>query len=459
MSRLQFTPALATCSMALLLACGGKEADTGGSDRSTSHCNVPLAEAGSPQTLPLGSQIRLDGSRSQWCSSYSGAEITYSWSFEHVPANSNVDDNALSDNRSETAANPSFVPDLPGEYVVSLRINDPSTASTPDYVVVNITSSDVPPTASCGGDVNGKVGVAAQLDGGESSDPEGAALSYDWSISSTPECSALADVSIFDQGTAVASIIPDCQGLYVVSLIVSDGLQASEPAFCSLNANSDNAPPVAESGMGGLLPPCTENPFRLSGWESYDPDGDTLSYSWSVVSTPRGADAEIYGFDDSETVGPYFTWDKPGDWSFQLQVDDGTQTSAPDIVTYTVGGIDTNNSPTAIAGADQTISVTTTCTVGDDGPECEPCPESRLSLDGTASSDPDGDGLNYLWSETTDALSWSSDTSALPELIFPEMDIEPGDVHTFEYTVSLDVSDCSLSDDDHITVTYTCRSE
>ena len=255
------------------------------------------------------------------------------------------------------------------------------------------------------------------------------------------------------------SIIPDCQGLYVISLVVSDGLQTSEPAFCSLNARSDNAPPVAETGMGGILPPCTENPFRLSGWESYDPDGDMLTYSWSVVSTPRGADAEVYGFDDDEVVAPHFTWDKPGNWGFQLQVSDGTQPSAPDVVTYTISGAETNNSPTALAGLDQSIDVTTTCATGADGVVCEPCPESRLTLDGTASSDPDGDSLNFLWSESSGSLSWSSDTSALPELIFPKMDLEPGSAHTLEYTVSLDVSDCSLSDDDHITITYTCRSE
>ena len=178
------------------------------------------------------------------------------------------------------------------------------------------------------------------------------------------------------------------------------------------------------------------------------------------MSAPRGADSEVYGFDDPSTIGPYFTWDKTGDWTFQLQVDDGTQTSAPDVVTYSIGGSDSNNSPTAMAGTYQSISITTTCATGEDGEmACEPCPESSVNLNGTDSSDPDGDTLNYLWSESSDTLSWSSDSSAMPQLIFPELDIEPGEEHTFEYTVSLDVSDCSLSDDDHITVTYTCRSE
>ena len=52
MSRLQFTPALATCSMALLLACGGKNDDTGDAERVTDNCVEPLAEAGATQTLP-----------------------------------------------------------------------------------------------------------------------------------------------------------------------------------------------------------------------------------------------------------------------------------------------------------------------------------------------------------------------------------------------------------------------
>ena len=229
MSGMHPTHTLATCTVALLLGCGGKDNDTAGSDAATAGCDAPIAEAGDTQTLPLGSRISLNGGDSTWCDSLKKRDISFNWSFERVPTASDVNDTSLSENRESSASNPSFIPDVPGEYVLSLRVTDPTSASSPDYVVVTISSSDLAPTASCGDDVAGQVGTATALDGRGSADPEGAELTYLWSISSTPECSTMSDIDIFDQGTASPSLIPDCNGLYVISLVVSDGLQESEP--------------------------------------------------------------------------------------------------------------------------------------------------------------------------------------------------------------------------------------
>jgi hypothetical protein len=452
---------LTALGLALTMGCGGKGDDTaseagGASAGPAPGCSVAMAEAGDAQTFPLGALISLNGSESSWCDTYKDDEINFTWSFERTPTDSSISDGSLSENRESTSVNPTFVPDVPGEYVLSLRVTDPATASDPDFVIITISSNDVPPLANCGEDVIGKVGLATTLNGHASSDPEGAGLEFAWGVSSTPTCSSMGDSSIFDQGTPTPSIIPDCDGIYVLSLVVSDGLQWSDPDYCSVDARSDNAPPVAETGMGGSLPSCADNPFRLSGWESYDPDGDALTYIWSVVSTPVGADPEVYGFDDSASVGPYFTWDKTGEWSFQLQVNDGVQTSPPDLVTYIIGGDGGNNSPTANAGGDQTVEVQGAC---ESSATCEACPETNYSLDGTSSSDPDGDTLNYSWSEGSGMLGWTGTTTPVTDLIFPAMDSIYLVSTTMEYTVQLEVSDCSLSDDDLITVTYTCRGE
>jgi hypothetical protein len=449
------SPPLTVCAIALLASCGGKSGDTAPAN----NCAAPSAEAGNSQTLPLGAEITLNGGNSTVCDDYKAHQVSFTWGFDRVPSDSDVDDASLSDNGSSTADKPSFVPDVPGEYVLALRVSDPVTASSPDYVVITIVSDDMPPVADCGADKIGTVGVASVLNGRGSYDPEGAELAFSWGVSSTPECSTITTSSLFDQGTPRPSIVPDCDGLYVLSLVISDGLNWSNPDYCTVDVRSDNRSPVAEAGAGGVLPACAENPFQLSGWESYDPDGDAMTYSWSVVSSPPGADSAAYGFDDDTHVAPHFTWDRAGEWTFQLQVSDAYQTSSPDIVTYIMGAEGDNNSPTANAGGDQTVLVEAACSTSSYVFTCEDCPETMYTLDGSGSSDPDGDTLQYEWSELSGALEFTGTTTPVTNIIFPANAAEHEVNLESDYEVQLDVNDCTLADDDRITLTYTCRGE
>lgn len=444
---------------AVLMGCGDKSGDSADASNGID-CARPSAEAGDSQNLPLGARVTLNGTGSAWCSEIAATDISYVWSFQSVPTDSAVGDESLSVNRSSEASQPNFVPDVPGEYTLSLRINDTSNASEPDWVVVTITSDDVPPTASCGSDLEGRVGLASTLDGTASMDPEGAEISYTWAISSTPECSDLGASSLFDQGTTAASVIPDCPGLFVVSLVVSDGLHWSEPDFCTIDVVADNRMPIADAGPGGAVPACADNPFQLDGHGSYDVDGDAVTYAWSVVSAPAGADASMYGFSDAADVAPYFTWDVAGEWSFRLQVHDGTVASAPDMVTYTVTDASANSSPTANAGGDLTVEVIGDCEVSTGYTYiCEDCPATTVELDGSGSSDPDGDTLNFSWSESTGVLGFSSTTLALVQVELPAMTAEYEEDNTVTYDIQLDVADCSLDDEDRITLTHICTGE
>jgi hypothetical protein len=446
-------------ALSLLSACGGQDQKlSGDADGDAGNCDTPFAEAGASLTFPLGAAISLDGRGSRWCNTYKAHEVTFTWAFDRVPADSDVNDTALSENKSSTADRPNFIPDTPGEYVLSLRVSDPEAASDPDYVVVTISSEDLPPIADCGEDDFGTVGQTSRLNGSLSTDTEGARLAFSWGVSSVPACSTLTTANIYDQGTETPAIIPDCQGLFVMSLVVDDGLQWSDPDYCTIDVRSDNRAPVAEAGTGGSLPPCTSNPFSVSGWESFDPDGDHLSYAWSVVSAPSGADAEIYGFDDASLVAPQFTWDVPGEWTFQLQVSDALQTSSPDVVTYIVGTSDNNNSPTANAGGDQTAIVEALCTTSTYVIyDCDDCAISMHELNGTGSSDPDGDTLQYNWSETSDTLAFTGTTTAVTNVILPAAAAEYDVDLATEYSLQLDVNDCGMSDEDRITLTHICR--
>src|SRR5262249_26782099 len=95
------------------------------------------------------------------------------------------------------------------------------------------------------------------------------------------------------------------------------------------------------------------------------------------ISAPVGSAAILAG---ANTPKPTFLVDKPGNYTAQLIVNDGQLDSAAAIVTITT----INSAPAANAGPNQTVSVT-----------------KVVRLDGSASTDVDGDPLTYHWSLTT----------------------------------------------------------
>lgn len=90
---------------------------------------APIANAGSAQSAVTGTAVSLDGSGS---SGGNGGSLTYSWTFTLKPAGSAA---TLS---SATVAKPTFTPDLPGNYIVSLTVNDGDMSSVPSSVAINV---------------------------------------------------------------------------------------------------------------------------------------------------------------------------------------------------------------------------------------------------------------------------------------------------------------------------------
>jgi hypothetical protein len=146
---------------------------------------------------------------------------------------------------------------------------------------------------------------------------------------------------------------------------------------CTEDEDIPGEPPIADAGADIEVPINIAGTVVLSASNSSDPDGDPLTYNWTLLEQPRGSTATINNDNEmNASINP----DAIGTYRVQLSVDDGNhppQTDEKRIDILEAAG----SPPVADAGDDQTVQVNTT-----------------VALDGTASSDPDGDITAYQWS-------------------------------------------------------------
>ena len=113
----------------------------------------------------------------------------------------------------------------------------------------------------------------------------------------------------------------------LVGLVALIGLVALGVLFGACS----NAPPlaVAAESIDGFV----GVPVELDGSGSSDPEGEELTYVWSITGAPDGSTARVGGLSSPTKV---FTPDLPGTYTVQLRVDDGGQASQAIDVTVTV---------------------------------------------------------------------------------------------------------------------------
>ena len=331
---------------------GGFGLGTGGGN------TPPVADAGPDQTVQVTDTVQLDGSDS---TDVDGDLLTFSWTLLTQPAGSTA---TLDDPTSVMAT---FVADTPGSYEIEVIVNDGIVASDPD--MVTITTINSPPVAHAGPDQTVFVIQTVLLDGTNSSDVDDDGLTFLWSFVTIPSGST---ATLSDETLSTSNFTVDLPGTYEIQLLVNDGTENSVPDTVVIN--TQNSKPVANAGSDQTVP--IGNTVQLDGSNSNDVDGDPLTFLWALIAMPAGSTTTLSNL---TTVQTTFVADLPGIYVVQLMVNDGTEDSDPATVTITTG----NTPPIAEAGPDQTVPV-----------------QALITLNGSGSHDPDGDGLTFQWTLT-----------------------------------------------------------
>jgi hypothetical protein len=190
-----------------------------------------------------------------------------------------------------------------------------------------------------------------------------------------------------------------------------------------LYKTSEN-PPVSNAGKDQSIRQGAT--VRLDGSNSFDPVNRPLTYHWVA---PAGITLSS-NLDQKPTfTAPQVT--VKTNYTFSLVVNNGLVNSSPDQMVVSV--LPTNKAPVAHAGPNQLVNEGTT-----------------ISLDGSASSDPDNDSLTYSWT-SPDAITLNSRHAIKPTFTTPEV------MENTDYTFTLIVNDGTV-DSSPSSITVTVRN-
>ncbi len=237
-----------------------------------------------------------------------------------------------------------------------------------------------PDTDVCEGDV-------VVLDGTGTTDPDGDPLTFLWSL----EDGQWVAITDADQPIATFTAPPPTDApsealTFRLTVDDNDALRSDEVVVTTHTRNTQPTA-VADGPVGHIEGAHIE----LDGSGSSDPEGETLTYSWVQTGGPTVV------LSGANTASPTFTAPMVGPsgdpylmevLTFQLTVTDGVPEDhcgaaeqATDEVTVEIYNV--NQYPDADAGGNQSVDQ-----------------NALVMLDGTGSSDPDGDTLTFSWQQT-----------------------------------------------------------
>ena len=408
---------------------------------------IPTANAGPDQgPITAGAVVTLDGSGS---TDPELGTLTYAWTqvddlgVAVPPGPGKV---ALS---SSTAQKPTFQATVGGVLHFQLVVTDPLGAASPfDSVDITVTANGTP-TANAGPDQTGVVAHATvTLDGSGSTDPELGTLTYAWTqvddlgVAVPP---GPGKVTLSSATAQKPTFVAPTNGPVTLhfQLVVTDPLGAAS-TFDSVDiAVNANALPIANAGPNqtGIAP---NAPVTLDGSGSSDPENFTLTYAWTQVDGAGVPVTPTVTLSSATAQKPTFTAPNTPFGStlrFSLVVTD--QFGAVSTPAYVLISVGNNQRPVANAGPDQT-----------------PGRGKVVTLDGSASSDPEGSALTYQWVQTDSGgspilpgdplqVTLSSATAQKPTFTAPVPASPPKDMF---FKLFVTDASSSLSDPDTVVI-------
>jgi hypothetical protein len=349
----------------------------------------PVANAGPDQVVDERTMVLLDASAS---TDVDGNPLTARWTQTGGP---------MVNLANGLFVAPEVTVDTPLTF--ELVVNDGTLDSPADSLQVMVRQVNRAPVANAGADLSVDERSTVTL-AGSGSDPDGDPVSYLWSQVSGPLGTFSDATSAMTQFTAPE--IGASATAVVLQLVASDGSLSSASSTLTITVQPVNRAPTVTITAPGTAPERdTVALVAVAG----DPDGDALSYQWRQVSgapvtmlTPTGSSASF--------VAPEVTGDTP--LGFEVTVSDGTlSATASAIVVIT----NVNRAPGAMAGDSREVKV-----------------GEVVTLDASASSDPDGDALTFSWTLTGgDAVALDGADTAVASFKMPKK----GPL-TFKVTVS-----------------------
>lgn len=283
-----------------------------------------------------------------------------------------------------------------------------STANGSDEIfIVRISNK---PIASAGPDQSKPEGTLVTLDGTGST---GGSLTYVWTQVAGPPA-ALGGATTAHP-TFSAPHVPPAGGTVTFELVVCEGTSSncSDPDTVNVHITNVNQPPVSDAGTDQTVQEGSS--VVLDGTGSYDPDVETLTYTWLQLFGPPVT------LVNPLTATPSFTAPSVGagggQVDFELIVTDPHGLNHSDYMSVFISNV--NQIPTADAGPDQTVN------------------ESALvTLNGSGSSDPDLDALSSTWTQIGGPLVTLTDgMTASPTFTAPSVGVG-GITLTFRLVVS-----------------------